>query len=269
MLTRTDQSRLRIQYADSSNLNARVRLHQNHSTNPRGFVEWVFDQVEIVPAASVLEVGCGPGWLWHRNHDRVPSSWRIYVSDFSLGMVTEAQSRLLELGIQARSCVCDAQHLAFPSDSFDIVFANHMLYHVPDVHLALAEFRRVLAPEGVLYTATNGHRHLREIDDLLKAVRPGTRWRGDTRLGFALDDAELDLAKHFARVRKLNYEDELRVPDPQPIIEFIQSSMELSEDLRCELVTAIQQRIDEVGFFFVGKDVGMLISNCSGMSKSG
>ena len=154
----TDNSQLRIQYADSAKLNARVRLHQTYSTNPRGFAEWLFDQVEIVPDASVLEVGCGPGWLWRRNWDRVPSSWRIVVSDFSPGMVSEAQSHLSRLGIHAGFCLCDAQYLPFGDGSFDIVFANHMLYHVPDVHLALSEFSRVLRSEGVLYTATNGRR---------------------------------------------------------------------------------------------------------------
>ena len=256
----TDKSGLQIQYADSSNLNARVRLHQEYSTNPGDFVEWLFDQVEVFPEASVLEVGCGPGWLWRQNCSRVPSSWRIIVSDFSPGMVGEARSALSHLQIRAGSCVSDAQYLPFPDESFDIVFANHMLYHVPDLHLALAEFRRILRPEGVLYTATNGRDHLREIDDLLEAIRPGTSWRAHTRGSFRLDDADVDLARHFRYVRKLEYEDTLQVPEPQPLIEYIQSSIELSEDFRRELVAAIQERIDQAGFFFIRKDPGLLIA---------
>ena len=175
-------------------------------------------------------------------------------------MVGEARSALSHLQIRAGSCVSDAQYLPFPDGFFDIVFANHMLYHVPDLHLALAEFRRVLRPEGVLYAATNGSRHLREIDDLLEAIRPGTSWRAHTRGSFRLDDAEVDLSRHFQRITKFEYEDTLRVPDPQPLIEYIQSSIELSEDFRDELVAAIQERIDQAGSFFVRKDPGLLIA---------
>lgn len=175
--SRIDQDRLRIQYADASNLNARYRLHQLYSVNSRGFVEWLFDHVDPREHAQVLEVGCGPGWLWRKNHLRVPPSWQITVSDFSPGMITEAQHRLPECGLKASHCVCDAQALPFPEDSFDVLFANHMLYHVPDLHRALAEFRRVLREDGELYAATNGRAHLHQIDVLLDKVRPGTRWR--------------------------------------------------------------------------------------------
>jgi cyclopropane fatty-acyl-phospholipid synthase-like methyltransferase len=33
------------------------------STNPYGWLRWVFDQFDLPPGARVLEVGCGTGQL--------------------------------------------------------------------------------------------------------------------------------------------------------------------------------------------------------------
>ena len=55
--------------------------------------------------------------------------------------------------------VADAQALPFPCDAFDVTLAMHMLYHVPDRALAIAELRRVLRPDGVALVVTNSQRH--------------------------------------------------------------------------------------------------------------
>lgn len=43
----------------------------------------------------------------------------------------------------------DLQSLPFASGSFDIVYASHVLEHVPDDRAAIAEIRRILAPGGI------------------------------------------------------------------------------------------------------------------------
>ena len=48
-----------MQYADATNLNARVRLHQKFSVNATGFVNWLFDQLIVPEGAVILEVGGG------------------------------------------------------------------------------------------------------------------------------------------------------------------------------------------------------------------
>ena len=42
----------------------------------------------------------------------------------------------------------------------------HMLYHVPDPAMAVAEASRVLRRAGKLLVATNGRRHLAEMNEL-------------------------------------------------------------------------------------------------------
>ena len=42
----------------------------------------------------------------------------------------------------------DVTSLSYPNNHFDIIIANHVLEHIPDLRSALAELRRVLKPSG-------------------------------------------------------------------------------------------------------------------------
>jgi len=44
--------------------------------------------------------------------------------------------------------ICDARHLAFPRDTFDIVFAKDVMHHIKDYSRALSEMMRVLKLGG-------------------------------------------------------------------------------------------------------------------------
>jgi len=138
------------QYRDAGNLNSRINLHYHFSTNPADWFRWVFDHFNLPARASVLEIGCGPARLWVGNLDRFPSAWQIFLSDFSLGMLLAARSNLVQHTFPFNYSALDAQAIPFPPATFDLVVANHMLYHVPDIQQALKEIRRVLKPGGRL-----------------------------------------------------------------------------------------------------------------------
>src|SRR5437879_326042 len=87
---------LNEQYKDATNFSARVELNRRFSVNRYGWHRWVFDQLHVDEGGSVLELGCGPGWLWSGNQQRIPASWQITLSDFSPGMLHEARQRLGE-----------------------------------------------------------------------------------------------------------------------------------------------------------------------------
>ena len=47
------------------------------------------------------------------------------------------------------SCIkADVTRLPFENGSFDVIISNHVLEHIPEERKCLAEFQRVLAPEG-------------------------------------------------------------------------------------------------------------------------
>ena len=90
----SDRRYLSDQYRDAANLNARITLHLRFSTNPYGWMRWVFDRIDLPPACRILELGCGPGGLWSENSGRIPERWRATLTDSSIGMVRRARENL-------------------------------------------------------------------------------------------------------------------------------------------------------------------------------
>lgn len=259
-----DQAYLRNQqYKDASNFNARVELHRRFSTNPYGFARWVFDQLLDLPdRCDVLEIGCGPAYLWAENRERVPEGWTITLADFSPGMIAEARRTTATIPHPFGFEVADMQALPFSDAHFDAVIANHMLYHVPDREQAYAEVRRVLRPGGRFFAATNGERHLREIHELAKrfTIR---RWESRSELSFLLENGGAELARWFDQVELRRYEDGLIVPEAEPIVAFMLSmadTIRISAEDRAAIVAAIQQQIDADGPLRITKDSGLFVA---------
>jgi SAM-dependent methyltransferase len=238
----TDQTYLRDeQYRDDSNLNARVELHRRFSTNPEPWHRWVFDRFELPAQATILEVGCGPGWLWRENLDRLPEGWELTLADLSAGMIEKAREGL---GERAEYRVADVQDLPFDDESFDGAIANHMLYHVPDRPRALAEIARVLRPGGLFYASTNGTDHLKEIKALYVHREP---W------GFRLEEAGDELRQVFVDVEVELFPGDLEVTEAEPVIAFVHS-MDPGID---GLEETVRARIEAEGSFHVTKSGGL------------
>lgn len=169
----TDQAYLQsAQYHDKTHLQTRIQFHKQYSVNKYDFPLWIFDRFRIPPLGRILELGCGSGDLWDANKHRVAAGWAITFSDFSVGMLKQAQQQLSGISYDVQFAVIDAQTIPFADNTFDVVVANSMLYHVPDRPQALAEICRVLKPVGRLYAATVGEAHLCELYELLR------RWGG-------------------------------------------------------------------------------------------
>lgn len=240
---------LREQYRDDSNLRARIELHARFSTAAESWPQWLFDRIAPAPDARVLEVGCGPAALWEANLDRIDPRWKLTLTDFSPGMVGAARR---VLGARAGYAVADVQELPFADASFDVVFAHHMLYHVPDRPKALAEIARVLVPGGALHAATNGHGHMRELHEL----DPGWRFAEHTEL-FGLETGVAQLERFFVDVRVERHPCDLAVTDAEPVVAYVRSSHTFDGDperIRIHVENAIRRD----GVFRIGKAQGVL-----------
>ncbi len=212
------------QYKNAANLNARIALHRRFSMNKYEFQRWVFDQFSIPAEGRILELGCGPGHLWRINADRIPEKWDITLSDFSPGMLQEAQQNLANIGRHFTFQRIDAQSIPFEDESFDVIIANHMLYHVPDRVKAFSEIFRVLRPEGRLYAVTNG-------------LKP---W--------------------FPQVRLYRYEDALIVTEAEPLVAYVLSTSIatlFNEDKIRQFREFVQRELDAHGAIHITKDTGL------------
>ncbi|MGF3065782.1 class I SAM-dependent methyltransferase [Facklamia sp. P12950] len=103
----------------------------------------------------LLELGCGNGDMWQEKDLIIETCDRLVLSDFSQTMVNSAKIKLKNYkNISFK--VIDIQEIPFEDESFDIVIANMMLYHVQDINKAVSEVKRVLKGGGKFYSAING-----------------------------------------------------------------------------------------------------------------
>ena len=176
-------------------------------------------------------------------------------------MIEEARANLRERGPGFTFEVLDAQELAYESDSFDAVIANHMLYHLDSRDKAFAAVRSVLNEGGALYVTTNGADYLRQLMALCQKVKPTTSWSsvGDR---FSLDNGGPQLNMWFERVEVRRFDGELRVTDVQPLIDYFQSSdrMRLDDDQQRRFSTFAEHQILVNGAFRITTAAGMIVA---------
>lgn len=267
----TDQSYLLAdQYNDAKNLTTRLALHQRFSTNSRGWMPWLFDQLLLLPQLDeaapcrILELGTGPGDLWRLNGERIPAAWNVTLSDFSPGMLEETRSNLRETPHEFTFARVDAQQIPYPDATFDFVIANHMLYHVPDRPQALREIRRVLKPSGRLFASTASERNMHELGELLCRFDASLPyWGGRTMEIFSLENGEEQLRPFFSPIELRRYPDGLVITETEPLVAYVCSMMTdaVPEGDQIERFRAfVQRELDEKSAIGVSKDAGVFIA---------
>jgi SAM-dependent methyltransferase len=103
-----------------------------------------------VSGLRVLEAGCGPGALTSWLADNGATVTAVDVSQEMARLASE------RLGDRARVLLADlAEPLPFGDASFDLVVASLVLHYLADWSAPLAEFRRVLAPDGAVTFSTH------------------------------------------------------------------------------------------------------------------
>lgn len=255
-----DRNFVSNQYRNATNLNARIHLHQEFSTNKYGWHCWLFDQLKLMPQSRILELGCGAGNLWFENLDRLQAGLEIVLSDFSFGMLDQAQRNLESSQPSFHYYVIDAQSIPFGNRSFDVVIANHVLYHLPDRAAALLEIQRVLKPDGRFYASTIGRHHLKELSDLIARFDPRlSSWGKLPADSFSLENGSAQLAAYFSNVTLYRYPDSFIVTDARALIDYILSGrIRLTPDQQLNLAKSVEQVLKlNDGKFYITKDSGV------------
>ena len=207
------------QYSSSSNLNTRISIHDKYSTNKMGFSNWIYSNYEIPEGARILELGCGTGSMWIGKDEVVRKCGKLILSDFSEGMIETAKEKLSSYD-KIEYQVIDIQDIPYEDDSFDIVIANMMLYHVPDLKKGLSEVRRVLKEGGAFYCATFGEHGIMEY---LSGILIEYGVEDNTNKNFTLQNGDQYLKSAFGKVERFDYKDSLAVTNIEDIIDYIYS----------------------------------------------
>jgi ubiquinone/menaquinone biosynthesis C-methylase UbiE len=247
-------------YRETSKDRNRIRLHEKYRTYQYPWWLWVFDQLELRPGMCILEFSSGSGAIWMHNYQRLPDKAEFTLSDPSMRMMKSAQHQLGQDG-RFRYLVADIQDAPLVTGQFDVVMANHMLSHAPDLERAIHSIQRVLKPGGILFATANGLRHMYNVYELIQQVAPDMRADTGAAERFGLHNAPQKLAPAFSHTYVTVYPDFLWVTETEPLMQYIRTlplAAQLSENQIARLTNVIAGCIAAEGGIHINKSSGLV-----------
>lgn len=246
-----DKKVVENQYVNSTRLENRISIHEKYSRNTQPFGEWIVSHYQLQPGEQVLELGCGTGVMWQGV--TLPPSCHVTLTDLSKGMLETAKANTAHLG--ASYAVCDAMSLPYPDAAFDVVIANMMLYHVPDIALALSEIQRVLKSGGRFFAATTGEHGAVEAVLAMLELPCAANHR------FTLQNGGSMLQKYFSQVEMTSRPDALDVTVLEDLIMYLRSmaGMTVLADIPDDRLREVFEGRMENGVLSLPKEYGLFI----------
>lgn len=254
-----DELIVKQQYINANNLNTRISIHDKYSLNKMGFGNWIVSNYRIKKGMKVLELGCGTGDMWRNREEIINLCSKLVLSDFSEGMVAATKDNLSSYdNIEYR--VLDIQEIPYKDEAFDIVIANMMLYHVPDINRGLAEVRRVLKKNGSFYCATFGEHGIIEY---LSQILAAYGIKENVNKNFTLQNGQEVLSKMFSKIERLDYIDSLAVTNIDDMVDYVYSlsSMTSLNNVPKNQIRDILLQNMINGVLNVPKEYGMFIAS--------
>ena len=265
-------------YADDKAMRLRQEIHEQYSVPAFDLHSWVVERFAWRGDETLLDLGSGSGTYIDKLKQYIPTANYLGV-DLSHGMLRAAgqheQGVALALG--------DAESIPLAANSFDVVFANHMLYHVNDIDRAIQEIHRVVRPTGVLVAATNSHETMPEFRTLIQRA---FRLMGLSTSGgeqgpehpflkrFSLETGTVKLARQFKAVVRYDIPSALVFTTPEPVVEYINSTRPFYEytmppdviwdDFMVIMRDQVRRLINHFGELVVNKLSGVLIASDEG-----
>jgi len=268
-----DPEALHNQYGTDDWLRLRQEIHERYSVPQVDFPGWVLNRLAWRGDESVLDVGAGSGFYVERLRAIVPAS-RYIGLDRSEGMLARNPAPSLALA--------DAAALPFHSHAFDVVMANHVLYHVADLDAAVAEMKRVLTPDGLLITATHSANSMPELTALFRRAvlllsNPGAATAPALTPIYApytLENGPRCLARHFFAVVRYDLPQLLVFEDSEPALTYFASWRTMREPLLPpevrwdDVMTLMREQfvrvLDAMGELVINKLTGVLVASDRG-----
>ena len=162
-----NDKRLREIYKDADETNYLLEIGYNKSRNdnkqfgvdltkPKGDNLWgrmLLNRIEHAPKPldlrNSLEVCCGNGFLFFSLSQFCKTDCSSHFIDISITQIKDFSDRVHNLRASApQMLVGDVLELPYSNGTFNLVYGNSFLHHLPDVGAGLREFSRVLRPGG-------------------------------------------------------------------------------------------------------------------------
>lgn len=110
---------------------------------------WLFDQLEPLAGANVLEIGCGPHGCLDQLSRRVGPTGSVVGVERSPDAVALARKMIADVGLRNVEVLeRDARSTGLPPCSFDLVTSRLVLVNIPDPEQVVAEAVSLAKPGG-------------------------------------------------------------------------------------------------------------------------
>jgi len=161
---------------------------------------------------KVLEIGCGLG----TDGAQFAEAGADYTGvDLTEAAVELARRRFELFNLPGSFQTADAENLAFPDASFDLVYSHGVLHHTPETEKAIQEIHRVLRPGGravVMLYHRGSYNYRVNISLLRRAGAKLLKWETGIKLVNKITGEPLESLREHARLLKTERESYLR-PD--------------------------------------------------------
>ena len=159
----------------------------------------------------------------------------------------------------------DADQIDIKEKTYDVVIANHMLFHVNNRDRLFEKIRNGLKEKGTFYCSTIGCKHMKELNDFVTKFDPNIYIPSENALkGFQLENGREQLLKHFVNVQMEIQENDLMVDNADDIYEYVISYPGNAEELLSKKEKAFKKAIDKIinekGYFYIHKSQGIFIA---------
>lgn len=256
------------QYKESGNLQKRINIHV-YSTAKTDWFQWVLDGLQLCNGMKILDIGCGNGMFWIAMRDKLPTDLEVIMTDNSEKMLQAAKSGISEYAevyeakrVQFSFLQRDAENFQIEEDEFDRVIANHMLYHVSNEKRGelLRKCAILLKKDGMFYASTVGQTHMQELFRLIEGFEPEIELPTWMSENFELENGGKQLEKVFSKVIMEEQENDLLVPDPQAIYDYVDSlpgkAREILQQKKSAWMKYLKSNISEDMPYFIHKSTG-------------
>ena len=215
---------IRANYSTGKHLGAKYEVMEKYGIHKETFENWVINKLGLTGKEKVLDIGAGNGRFSIPIGKMLKEKGGFLVAcDLAEGVMTSSQMETQTHMLPVLHMVADAENLPFLSNEFDMVMANHMLYHLPNLQKGLEEIRRVLKGTGTFLATTNSVKGMPEFFRLHQKTMRELGIPFDVKendISFSLENGKQILTEYFSHVERWVYDAGFKVTQPEPVLQY-------------------------------------------------
>lgn len=161
---------------DSDTAALRQRLQSHERFGSRDLNEWIFESLQPLEGAAILDLGCGTGKQAIPLAELAGPAGRVTAVDVASDALSElvARAEKARIGDRVRVVLSslDGARPHLSGSRFDRAVGAYSLYYAEDTRALLELIHEILTPEGILFFCGPSRRNNAEIKAFHHSLRP-------------------------------------------------------------------------------------------------